>query len=172
MPRPRWSHLAVAAGTAALTAGIISTVASPAPPSAAPPSAAPPSPASVLASPAATSTSPAAALPVGFAEPAVGARNLQVTALISKTSGGVSVTIAGVNIGNEPVTVVPRDLGPTGLTFRGASVPMSDPPAVRKRLVPGEAIVYACTVELPDMNSGTLAFTVAGVPISGQAAGD
>jgi hypothetical protein len=36
----------------------------------------------------------------------------------------------------------------------------------------GEALVYSCRVTLPDMNVGQLSFTVAGVPVSGPAAGD
>jgi hypothetical protein len=43
---------------------------------------------------------------------------------------------------------------------------------VTKKLVPGEALVYSCRVKLPDMNAGEMAFTVAGVPVTGQAAGD
>lgn len=41
-----------------------------------------------------------------------------------------------------------------------------------KKLYPGEALVYPCRVRLPDMNFGELSFTVAGVPVSGQAAAD
>jgi hypothetical protein len=62
-------------------------------------------------------------------------------------------------------------LGPHDVTFRGATVP-TDMAAQTKRLVPGEALVYSCRVNLPDMNPGELSFTVAGIPVRGQAAGD
>jgi len=110
-------------------------------------------------------------VPVGFAEPAVSSTGLAVTALVTKIKGGVQLTLVAQNRGSQPITVNTGNLGPGAIRFRGAQVPMQLTHETKK-LVPGEALVYPCTVRLPDMSPGEMSFTVAGRPISGQAAGD
>jgi len=126
-----------------------------------------------LPAPATSSAAAAAAavVPVGFAQPAVAPNGLEVTSVVTKIKGGVDLTFVAQNRGERPVTVNNADLGPGTVTFRGAPVPM-EMGHLSKKLVPGEALVYSCRVKLPDMNSGDMSFTVAGVPVSGQAAGD
>lgn len=121
--------------------------------------------------PATTSASSAAVVPVGFNQPAVTPNGLEVTSVVTKIKGGVDLTFVAQNRGERPVTVNNADLGPGTVTFRGAPVPM-EMGHLSKKLVPGEALVYSCRVKLPDMNSGDMSFTVAGVPVNGQAAGD
>jgi hypothetical protein len=114
---------------------------------------------------------PTPVVPVGFAQPAVTPNGLQVMSVLTKIKGGVDVTLVAQNRGDHSVSVDTASLGPHDLTFRGAPVPVQMTP-VTKKLVPGEALVYSCRVKLPDMNAGEMAFTVAGVPVTGQAAGD
>jgi hypothetical protein len=131
---------------------------------------APPAPAAP-AGPTATETRAPPVTPVGFSQPTVTVEGLQVMSVLTKIKGGVDVTLLVQNNGNSPITVDNSDLGPHDVTFRGQPVPMEMAPA-HKKLVPGESLVYPCRVHLPDMNLGELSFTVGGVPISGQAAGD
>jgi hypothetical protein len=121
--------------------------------------------------PATTSASSGAVVPVGFAQPAVTPNGLEVISVVTKIKGGVDLTFVAQNRGERPVTVNNADIGPGAVTFRGAPVPM-EMAHLSKKLAPGEALVYSCRVKLPDMNSGDMSFTVAGVPVSGQAAGD
>src|SRR5882757_2352234 len=121
--------------------------------------------------PATTSASSGAVVPVGFNQPAVTPNGLEVTSVVTKIKGGVDLTFVAQNRGERPVAVNNADLGPGTVTFRGAPVPM-EMAHLSKKLAPGEALVYSCRVKLPDMNSGDMSFTVAGVPVSGQAAGD
>ena len=134
-----------------------------------------PGPAPVAAVPASPSlpapTAAGGVVPVGFAEPAVSSTGLAVTALVTKIKGGVVLTLVAQNRGSQPITVNTGNLGPGDIRFRGAQVPM-EMAHETKKLVPGEALVYPCTVRLPDMSPGEMSFTVAGQPISGQAAGD
>jgi hypothetical protein len=123
------------------------------------------------AAPTPTETSAAPVTPVGFAQPTLSAEGLEVMSVLTKIKGGVDVTLMVQNQGNAPITVDNASLGPHDVTFRGRPVPMELAP-VRKKLVPGEALVYPCRVHLPDMNLGELSFTVGGVPVSGPAAGD
>jgi hypothetical protein len=116
-------------------------------------------------------TSAGAVVPVGFAQPVVTSTGLAVTAVVTKVKGGVLLTLVAQNRGSQPVTVNTADLGPHVVTFRGSPVPVELTPQTKK-LVPGEALVYSCRVRLPDMNSGEMSFTVAGMPIRGFAAGD
>jgi hypothetical protein len=109
--------------------------------------------------------------PVGFAQPTLNVEGLEVMSVLTKIKGGVDVTLLVQNRGNRSVTVDNTDLGPHDVTFRGQPVPMEMAP-VRKKLVPGESLVYPCRVHLPDMDLGELSFTVGGVPVSGPAAGD
>jgi hypothetical protein len=108
---------------------------------------------------------------VGFAQPAVTATGLEVVSVLTKVHGGVDVTIVASNRSDQPITVDATNLGPHDVTFRGAPVP-TQMTGQSKKLVPGEALVYPCRVSLPDMNSGQLSLTVAGIPVSGPAAGD
>jgi hypothetical protein len=119
----------------------------------------------------APTTSAGAVVPVGFAQPAVTSTGLAVTAVVTKVKGGVVLTLVAQNRGSQPITVNTADLGPHAVTFRGSPVPVQLTPETKK-LVPGEALVYSCRVRLPDMNSGEMSFTVAGMPIRGFAAGD
>jgi len=121
--------------------------------------------------PGTSSTAAPAVVPVGFAQPAVTPNGLEVTSVVTKIKGGVDLTFVAQNRGERPVAVNNADLGPGTVTFRGAPVPM-EMAHLSKKLAPGEALVYSCRVKLPDMNSGDMSFTVAGVPVSGQAAGD
>ena len=130
----------------------------------------PPAPPPVSAPPAPTTTT-APVTRVGFSQPAVTAEGLQVTSVLTKIKGGVDVTLVVQNQGNGPTTVDASGLGPHDVTFRGQPVSTEMGP-LTKKLIPGEALVYACRVHLPDMNAGELSFTVGGVPVSGQAAGD
>jgi len=116
-------------------------------------------------------TSAGGVVPVGFDEPAVSSTGLAVTALVTKIKGGVVLTFVAQNRGSQPITVSTGNLGPGAIRFRGAQVPMQMAHETKK-LVPGEALVYPCTVRLPDMSPGEMSFTVAGLAISGQAAGD
>jgi hypothetical protein len=119
----------------------------------------------------APTTSAGAVVPVGFAQPAVTSTGLAATAVVTKVKGGVVLTLVAQNRGSQPITVNTADLGPHAVTFRGSPVPVQLTPETKK-LVPGEALVYSCRVRLPDMNSGEMSFTVAGMPIRGFAAGD
>ncbi|GAA5130355.1 hypothetical protein [Pseudonocardia adelaidensis] len=130
--------------------------------------AAPPPPATA---PAAPTTTSAPVAPVGFAQPTVNVEGLEVMSVLTKIKGGVDVTLLVQNHGDTPITVDNATLGPHDVTFRGQPVAIEMAPA-RKKLSPGEALVYPCRVHLPDMNLGELSFTVGGVPVSGQAAGD
>jgi hypothetical protein len=132
-----------------------------------------PSPAAPAPAPSAGGSPPSAGavVPVGFAQPAMTPAGLEVTSVLTKVKGGVDVTLVARNRVDHPVAVDTASLGPHEVTFRGAPVPMQMPQRT-KTLVPGEALVYSCRVTLPDMNVGQLSFTVAGVPISGPAAGD
>jgi hypothetical protein len=121
--------------------------------------------------PGAPTTSAGAVVPVGFAQPVVTSTGLAVTAVVTKVKGGVLLTLVAQNRGSQPITVNTADLGPHEVTFRGSPVPVELTPQTKK-LVPGEALVYSCRVRLPDMNSGEMSFTVAGMPIRGFAAGD
>lgn len=116
-------------------------------------------------------SAPAAPAPVGFAEPAVTPGGLEVMSVLTKVKGGVTVTLVARDRGTQAVNVDTTALGPHDVTFRGEPVPM-EMTSQTKRLVPGEALVYTCQVKLPDMKPGELSFTVAGIPVSGQAAGD
>jgi hypothetical protein len=131
----------------------------------------PPATATAQPSPTTTETSTVPVSRVGFAEPTISAQGLEVMSVLTKIKGGVDVTLMVQNQGNTPITVDNASLGPHDVTFRGQPVPMELAP-VRKKLVPGEALVYPCRVHLPDMNVGELSFTMGGVPISGPAAGD
>jgi hypothetical protein len=130
-----------------------------------------PPPASAPAPPPATAPPSADVEPVGFGQPAMTPSGLEVTAVLTKIKGGVTVTLVARDRGIHPIRVDTTSLGPHDLTFRGAPVPMEMTPQT-KNLVPGEALVYSGRVRLPDMNSGELSFTVGGIPVSGQAAGD
>jgi hypothetical protein len=132
------------------------------------PTAAPPPPAPVATT---TATPAPPVAPVGFAQPTVSVEGLEVMSVLTKIKGGVDVTLMVQNRGNTPITVDNARLGPHDVTFRGQPVPVEMTPA-RKKLSPGEALVYPCRVRLPDMDVGELAFTVGGVPVSGPAAGD
>lgn len=139
----------------------------PAPPPAVAPAPPPPS-APPSAGPAPPSAGP---VPVGFDEPAMTPSGLEVMSVLTKIKGGVTVTLVARDRGAHPIKVDTTSLGPHEVTFRGEPVPMEMTPQT-KRLVPGEALVYSFQVKLPDMNSGELSFTVGGIPVSGQAAGD
>lgn len=128
--------------------------------------AAPPPPAAPT-----TAETTAPVTPVGFAQPAVTVEGLEILSVLTKVKGGVDVTLVVRNEGNERVTVDTASLGPHDVTFRGQPAQTETAP-LTKRLSPGEALVYPCRVHLPDMDLGDLSFTVGGVPVSGQAAGD
>lgn len=160
-----------------------------------PPTSAAPAPRPTSAAPALTATSAAAAStatpaapvppsapqsqpmptghvgkPVGFAQLVNTPTGLEVMAVVTKMKGGVLVTVLAQNNGDQPVTVRSAELGPAAVAFRGEEVPTRLSRQSR-RLAPGEALVYPCRVRLPNMSSGDLSFTVAGVQVSGRATG-
>jgi hypothetical protein len=147
---------------------VTATLASGGTPAPSPPA---PPPTTLEAAPTPTETSAPPVTPVGFAQPTVSIEGLEVMSVLTKIKGGVDVTLLVQNHGNTPITVDNTSLGPHDVTFRGQPVPMEMAPA-RKKLSPGEALVYPCRVHLPDMELGELSFTVGGVPVSGPAAGD
>jgi hypothetical protein len=172
--RPGVSGALVVAVLVAFGLGWLGAVLAAAGTSTRPAAAAPPAAGTARAAPGepgAPTTSAGAVVPVGFAQPAVTSTGLAVTAVVTKVKGGVLLTIVAQNQGSQPITVNTADLGPREVTFRGSPVPVELTPQTKK-LVPGEALVYSCRVRLPDMNSGEMSFTVAGMPIRGFAAGD
>jgi hypothetical protein len=172
--RPGVSGALVVAVLVAFGLGWLGAVLAAAGTSTRPAAAAPPAAGTARAAPGepgAPTTSAGAVVPVGFAQPVVTSTGLAVTAVVTKVKGGVVLTLVAQNRGSRPITVNTADLGPREVTFRGSPVPVQLTPETKK-LVPGEALVYPCRVTLPDMNSGEMSFTVAGMPIRGFAAGD
>lgn len=134
------------------------------------PAAAPPAPAPEPAAPTAAQATPGVR-PLGLAEPTPAPNGLVVTALVTKMKGGVVLTLVAQNNGDKPVRTGTDELGPGTVTFRGAAAPM-DMPRQSKLLAPGESLVYPCRVRLPDMDTGEMSFTFAGITIIGKVAGD
>lgn len=112
----------------------------------------------------------AAGNPVGFAQLVNTPTDLEIMAVVTKMRGGVLVTVLAQNNGAYPVTVRSAQLGPAAVAFRGVPMP-THLSRQSRHLAPGEALVYPCRVRLPDMSTGELSFTVAGVQVSGRATG-
>ncbi|GAA5175683.1 hypothetical protein GCM10023321_82230 [Pseudonocardia eucalypti] len=145
--------------------------AAPAAPAPAPAGSAPAPAAPEPAAPTAAQGTPPGVRPLGLAEPAPAPNGLVVTALVTKMKGGVVLTLVAQNNGDKPVRTSTDELGPGKVTFRGAAAPM-DMPHQAKLLAPGESLVYPCRVRLPDMDTGEMSFTFAGITIIGKVAGD